>query len=103
MMGNLEDADNVVKAFGAFFGVLTGGLGSGLYVATAGLPQDQFGRQHEASGFGTAPAVEAVEKHLGGAAAQVGGRLADEGEAGAEDVGEFEVVKADHGDVLRDA
>ena len=86
-----------------FFGVLTGRLGDGLYEATAGLPQDQLGRQDEASGFGTAPAFEAVEKHLGGAAAQFGSRLADEGEAGAKDVGEFEVVEADHGDVLWDA
>lgn len=82
MAGNLKDADNVVKTLGMFSGVLAGGLGGGLRGATAGFAHDQFGRQDEASGFGAAPAVEAVEEHLGGAAAQFGGRLVDQGEAG---------------------
>jgi hypothetical protein len=50
-----------------------------------------------------APALETVEEHLGGAPAQFCGRLPDQGEAGPQDVGELEVVEADHRDILRDA
>ena len=108
MTGNLKDADNVVKTFvhisGAFFlGARGRGLGGGRRGTTAGFAHYQFCGQDEAPGFGTAPAVEAVEEHLGGAAAQFGGWLVHEGEAGAKDGGEFEVVEADEGDVLGDA
>ncbi len=79
------------------------GSGGGFRGAAAGLPHDQLGRQDEAAGSVRAPALEAVKKHLGGAASQFGGRLVDEGKSGAEDGGEFEVVEADHGNVFGNA
>lgn len=82
MTGNLKAPDNVAKTSGVNFDVHAAGLAVGVWGATAGLPHHQFGRQDEASGVGTTLSVEAVEEHLGGAAAQFGCRLVDEREAG---------------------
>src|SRR6185437_9870009 len=71
-------------------------------VAAAGAADDELDGEVELLGGTGGAAVEAREEKLGGLLAGALDGLADDGECGAEDVGEGEVVEADEGDLFGD-